>query len=120
MIGVRVRPSRLGRSFVQTRCDPQITTGSSGTAASAAIRAAPDLNSFSSKDRLIVASGNTPTSSPPASAPTAFAYDAAPSDRSTGMCRIPRSSGPATGCANTSCLAMNRTTRFTSSAAYPA
>ena len=42
--------------------------GSSGTPASAAIRAAPALNSLSSKDRLMVASGNTPTISPARSA----------------------------------------------------
>ena len=70
-MGVRVRPSRLGRPFVQTRCEPQITVGNSGTPASAAIRAAPALKSLSSKDRLIVASGKTPTISPDRNASTA-------------------------------------------------
>ena len=66
-----VRPSRLGRPLVQTRCEPQMTVGSSGTPASAAIRAAPALKSLSSKDRLMVASGNTPTISPARRASTA-------------------------------------------------
>ena len=70
-IGVRVRPSRLGRPLVQTRCDPQIVIGSNGTPASCAIRAAPLLNSLSSKEREIVASGKTPTISPRRSASTA-------------------------------------------------
>ena len=66
-----VRPSRFGRPLVQTRCEPQMMVGSSGTPASAAIRAAPALKSLSSKDRLMVASGKTPTISPARRASTA-------------------------------------------------
>ncbi len=71
VIGVFVRPSRLGWPFVHTRCDPQMTMGTTGTPASFAIRAAPDRNALSSKLRLIVSSGNTPTSCPARSASTA-------------------------------------------------
>ncbi len=59
---VFVRPRRFGKPFVHTRCEPQITIGTMGVPDSRAMRAAPDLNSLSSKLRLIVASGNTPTS----------------------------------------------------------
>ena len=82
-----------------------------GTSASIAIRAAPDLNSLSSKLRLIVASGYTPTNSPARSARTAASKDAAPLARSTGMWRSLRITGPMTLWSNTSCLAMNRTSR---------
>ena len=40
------------------------TTGTSGTPAWAAIRAAPVLSSLTSKERAIVASGKMPTTSP--------------------------------------------------------
>ncbi|SLH23335.1 Uncharacterised protein [Mycobacteroides abscessus subsp. abscessus] len=56
-IGKRCLPSCLGMSLVQIRWAPQMATGMIGTSASSAIRAAPDLNSFSSKLRLMVASG---------------------------------------------------------------
>ncbi len=49
------------------------------------MRAAPDLNSLSSKLRLIVASGYTATSSPARSRSTATAYAPAPAFRSTGI-----------------------------------
>src|SRR3954453_11277149 len=75
-IGTLVRPRRLGWPLVHTRCEPQRTTGRIGTPASTAIRAAPVLNSLSSNDREIVASGNTPTISPALSASTAAAYEA--------------------------------------------
>src|SRR5699024_7150614 len=88
-IGRPVRPRCLGCPFVHTRCEPQITTGTMGTPASSAIRAAPVLNSLSSKLRLMVASGNTPTSSPARRYPTASAYEPPPLARSTGMCFIP-------------------------------
>ncbi len=61
---VRPRVKSRGRPFVMMRWVPQTTTGTIGTPASSAIRAAPVLNPFSSNDRLIVASGNTPTISP--------------------------------------------------------
>ena len=51
-------------SLVLSRWVPHRTTGTSGTPASAAIRAAPVLNSLSSKLREIVASGKIPTTSP--------------------------------------------------------
>src|SRR5918994_3639469 len=84
-IGVWERLKLRGRPLVQTRCDPQMTVGSSGTPAALAIRTAPDLNSFSSNDREIVASGNTPTISPPLSAVSAERNEAVPASRSTGM-----------------------------------
>ena len=52
---------------------PQTISGTIGTCASSAIRAAPVLNSFSSKLRLMVASGYTPTISPARSRSTATA-----------------------------------------------
>ena len=97
-----------------------MTTGSIGTPASCAIRAAPFLNALSSKEREIVASGKTPTISPSRRNRTACAYDAAPADRSTGMCFMARISGPLTLCVNTLSLAMNRTKRRAGRAAYPA
>ena len=106
--------------MVQTRWEPQITTGRIGTPASIAIRAAPVLNSLSSNEREIVASGKTPTISPERSASTAAAYDAAPAVRSTGMWCIPRMSGPLTGWEKTLSLAMNRTSRPDFWAARPA
>jgi hypothetical protein len=61
----------LGCPFVSIRCAPQTDTGTSGTPAAAAIRTAPLLISLTVKERLIVASGKTPTSSPSRSAWTA-------------------------------------------------
>src|SRR3954453_16061110 len=84
-IGTLVRPRRLGWPLVHTRCEPQMTTGRIGTPASTAIPAAPVLNSLSSNDREVVASGKTPTFPPARSAPTAAAYEAAPAVRSTVM-----------------------------------
>jgi hypothetical protein len=81
---------------------------------------APALNSLSSNDRLIVASGKTPTISPARSAATAARNEFAPASRSTGMCRMPRISGPDTRWSKTSCLAMNRTSRPAGRAASPA
>ena len=97
-----------------------MTVGSSGTRAAAAIRTAPALNSLSSKDRLIVASGKTPTISPDFSAASASRNDADPASRSTAMCRIPRMSGPLTLWSKTSFLAMKRTSRCAGTAASPA
>ena len=91
-----------------------MTVGIRGTPAACAIRIAPGLNSLSSKLRLMVASGNTPTSSPAFSAASASRNAAEPAARSTGMWCIPRMSGPETGCRNTDSLAMNRTSRPTS------
>ncbi|COX47415.1 Uncharacterised protein [Mycobacterium tuberculosis] len=69
----------------QIRCAPQTIMGIIGTCASSAIRAAPVLNSRSSRLRLIVASGCNPTSSPARNRCTATAYASAPTLRSTGM-----------------------------------
>ena len=63
-IGTLGRHILRGWSLVQMRWAPQTMCGMIGTSAAMAIRAAPDLNSLSSKLRLIVASGYTPTSSP--------------------------------------------------------
>jgi len=70
------------------------------------------LNVLSWNDRLIVASGKTPTISPARCAATASRYDAAPASRSTGMWCMPRISGPEILCLKTTSLAMNRTNRF--------
>ena len=64
VIGNLSRPNDFGWSFVHARCAPQTISGMIGACASSAIRAAPVLNSFSSKLRLMVASGYTPTISP--------------------------------------------------------
>ena len=56
-IGTLGRHIFLGWSLVQIRCAPQTMCGMIGTSAAIAIRAAPDLNSLSSKLRLMVASG---------------------------------------------------------------
>jgi 1-acyl-sn-glycerol-3-phosphate acyltransferase len=63
--------SVFGRPLVHSRWVPQRAIGSSGTPASAAIRAAPVLNFFRVNERLMVASGKTPTTSPAFSARTA-------------------------------------------------
>ena len=120
VIGMLVRPSRLGWSLVHTRCDPQIAIGISGTSAACAIRMAPLLKSLSSKAREMVASGNTPTISPALRAPTAARKDDAPAPRSTGMWCMPRISGPLTRWWNTCSLAMNLTSRPDGCAASPA
>ena len=58
------REKSRGWSLVISRWVPHSATGISGTPASAAIRAAPDLSSLTSKEREIVASGKIPTTSP--------------------------------------------------------
>ena len=94
--------------------------GMSGTFAVRAMRTAPFLISLISSDRLMVASGKTPTSSPAFSAATASRKAADPASRSTGMCFMPRMSGPATGCLKMPSFAMNRTRRWpTRSAGTP-
>ena len=103
-----VRPSRFGWPFVHTRCAPQITTGMTGTCASYAMRAAPDLKSLISKLRLIVASGYTPTSAPRRSLATAAWNESVPAVRSTGMCLSARMIGPVTLLSKTSFFAMKR------------
>ncbi len=120
VIGVLVRPSRLGWPLVQTRWEPQIAMGISGTSADCAIRTAPLLKSLSSNAREMVASGKTPTISPALSACTAARKEDAPAPRSTGMWCMPRISGPPTPWWNTCSLAMNRTRRFAGRAASPA
>ena len=105
-IGTPGRTMFLGSPLVHTRWDPQMVTGRIGTPASAAIRTAPDLNPLISKLRLIVASGNTPTSSPARRRLTASSNEPRPAVRSTGMCLSSRMIGPATGWSNTSALAM--------------
>ena len=49
---------------VQTRWEPQITTGSTGALPETDMRTAPLLNGSSSNDLEMVVSGKTPTSSP--------------------------------------------------------
>ncbi|SHW67698.1 Uncharacterised protein [Mycobacteroides abscessus subsp. abscessus] len=102
------------------RCTPQTITGMIGTCASSAIRATPVLNSLSSKLRLIVASGYTPTSSPARSRSTATGYASPPELRSTGMspARLTRKLPIGTCC--TSALSMKRTRRRRWVAASPA
>ena len=58
------REKSRGWSLVIIRWVPHRMTGTRGTPASAAMRTAPDLNSLSSIDREIVASGKIPTASP--------------------------------------------------------
>ena len=58
------REKSCGWALVFIRWVPHRIAGTSGTPASAAIRAAPVLNSLSSKLREIVASGKIPTISP--------------------------------------------------------
>ena len=70
-IGIPLRPRCLGRFLLHTRCEPQMVVGRIGTPASCAIRTAPGLNSLSSNERDIVASGKTPTISPSLTACTA-------------------------------------------------
>ncbi|MGX1246417.1 hypothetical protein RKD46_007521 [Streptomyces pseudovenezuelae] len=105
--------------MVHSRCVPQTAIGIRGTPASWAIRAAPDLKLFSVKDCEIVASGKTPTISPDRSDSRACAYAVSPCLRSTGMCFIPRISGPETLWRKTDSFAMKRTSRFCGSAARP-
>ena len=56
-----------------------------------------------------MASGNTPTISPARSARMAAANASPPLCRSTGMCRMPRISGPATRWPKIDFFAMKRT-----------
>ncbi len=58
------REKSRGWSLVIIRCVPHRITGTIGTPASAAMRTAPVLNSLSSKEREMVASGKIPTASP--------------------------------------------------------
>ena len=57
--------------------------------------------------------------SPERSDSSACAYAASPCVRSTGMCFIPRISGPEILCRKTDSFAMKRTRRFWGSAASP-
>ena len=113
------REKSRGWSFVYIRCVPQRITGTTGTFAEAASRVAPLLNSFSSKLRLIVASGKTPTTSPAFRYSRAVRYDAAPADRSTLMWCSERISGPEIRWSKSSRLAMKRTSRRDGRAAKP-
>ena len=85
--------------------------GISGTSAAAASRVAPLFTSLMVNDRLIVASGKTPTTSPACSAASASRYEPSPASRSTGMWCMPRISGPEMRWSKTCFLAMNRTSR---------
>ncbi len=98
--------------LVQSRCGPHTTIGINGTFAVRARRAAPDFSSLTVNDSLIVASGKTPTISPSFSAWAAVRNEAAPASRSTGMCRMPRISGPLILWSKTAFLAMKRTSRL--------
>ncbi len=64
VIGVWLRRKLRGRPLVHSRWVPHSAIGISGTPASCASRAAPDLKLFKVKDCEMVASGNTPTISP--------------------------------------------------------
>jgi len=57
----------------------------------------------------MVASGKIPTTSPARRASRAARNDSAPAVRSTGMCFMPRISGPATGFFQIESFAMKRT-----------
>jgi hypothetical protein len=70
------------------------------------------LNSFSSNDRLMVASGKTPTISPSFRYWIACRYEPAPAPRSTGMWCMARISGPEYRLRKSTSLAMNRTSRL--------
>jgi hypothetical protein len=87
-----------GRPLVRIRCVPHTAHGTSGAPAASAIRAAPVFPGRGTNERLMVPSGNMPTTWPRRSRSTesrtasrAWPY------RSTGMCFIARISGPATG-----------------------
>ena len=84
-----------------------------------AIRTDPGMKSLTVNDVLIVASGNTPTTSPRLSASRAALYEAMPASRSTEMWRMPRISGPPTRCSKISRFAMKRTNRFEGRPARP-
>jgi hypothetical protein len=64
VIGVWLRLKFFGWPLVHRRWVPHSAIGISGTPASWAMRAAPDLKLFRVKDWEIVASGKTPTISP--------------------------------------------------------
>ena len=98
---------------------PHTAIGISGTPASWAMRAAPDLKLFSVNDWEIVASGKTPTISPERRESSACAYAVSPCLRSTGMCFMLRISGPEILCRNTDSFAMKRTRRFCGRATRP-
>jgi len=120
VMGVFVRPRCFGCPFVHTRCDPQMIMGITGTPASFAMRAAPERKVLSSKLRLMVSSGNTPTSSPAFNASTASRYDSWASPRSTGMCFMARIMGPEILWSKTSFFAMKRMYRLVARAGIPA
>jgi len=105
--------------LVYILCVPHRITGTTGTLAEAASLVAPLLNSFSSKLRLMVASGKTPTTSPARRYSRAVRYDDAPADRSTLMWCSERISGPDTRWSKSSRLAMKRTSRWEGWAANP-
>ncbi len=120
VMGKWLRRRSFGCPLVHTRWVPHRATGSIGTWASCAMRAAPVLNFLSVKDCEIVASGKTPTISPRRSASTACRKACSPWARSTGMCFIARISGPDTLWRKTDSLAMNRTSRLDGRADTPA
>lgn len=62
--GMRCRAIARRCPAVQTRWEPQMTTGRIGALPDTDIRTAPLLNGSSSKDREMVVSGKTPTISP--------------------------------------------------------
>jgi hypothetical protein len=113
------REKSFGWSLVIIRWVPHRTTGTTGTPASAAIRTAPVLNSFSSMDREIVASGKIPTASPRRRRSTAVRNDATPAPRSTSMWCSERISGPTSEWSKSSRFAMNLTRRPDGLAARP-
>ena len=103
------------------RAPPKTHMGMSGTSAVAAMRTAPDLISLTSIERLIVASGKMPTSSPARRYATAVSSDWAPCSRSTGMWCMPFINGPPSQCRKTESFAMKRTRRLPRrSAGFPA
>ena len=95
-----LRPA-LGEHALATP-EPRPAAVASGSPARS--RTAPDLRSLTVNDRLIVASGKTPTTSPSFSAVSAARNDADPASRSTGMWCMPRISGPLIRCLKTDVL----------------
>ena len=102
------REKSLSWSLVISRWVPHSTTGTRGTPAAAAIRAAPVLRSLISIAREMVASGKMPTTSPRSRKSRATASERSPSARSTSMWRQARMIGPVILWSNSSRLAMNR------------
>ncbi len=87
VIGTLLRNTFFGWSFGQIRWAPHTMIGTMGTCAASAMRAAPVLNSRSSKLRLMVASGCMPISSPSRMRCTATSNASCPDLRSTGISR---------------------------------